>query len=370
MNKRGLSDVVTTVLIILLVVAAIAAIWSFLLPTLRNTGEQLQMATTLVSLSISANSILNNPITSELSFNLKRNTGQGDLKAISVVIEDKNSKTQTKRIDFSEKFNELQTKPIKINYNQTGLAELKKFSVYPIVTENNKEFMTNNHLEQEIPEFTLFNGLVAYWKFDEQNYTGQGNEIKDFTGNHDGQARHGLSIDSGKLGNAVYFNGTGSITVSSLDASGSNLTADYTFLSWIRPTVNNGAFIAKTHGIWNGNDKVFFVNGIGGLEFQSWGNGLNSSAKQISLNTWSFIGMTYQRLNYTTGIITFYINGTKDDRRGLIKSSEDPDTSVFTIGRIVGASNNFVGKADEIMFFNRTLTPEEVAQIYSFYPNN
>ncbi len=40
-NKKALSDVVTTVLIILLAIAAIAIVWSFVQPTLKGAGEKL-----------------------------------------------------------------------------------------------------------------------------------------------------------------------------------------------------------------------------------------------------------------------------------------------------------------------------------------
>ncbi|HLC31622.1 MAG TPA: hypothetical protein VJK51_03060 [Candidatus Nanoarchaeia archaeon] len=38
-QKKGLSDVVTTVLIILLVLAAVVIIWNFIRPTIENSGE-------------------------------------------------------------------------------------------------------------------------------------------------------------------------------------------------------------------------------------------------------------------------------------------------------------------------------------------
>ena len=39
-NKKGLSDIVTTVLIILLVAVAVAAVWAFVAPSLSGTGKQ------------------------------------------------------------------------------------------------------------------------------------------------------------------------------------------------------------------------------------------------------------------------------------------------------------------------------------------
>ena len=40
-QKRGLSDVVTVSLIILLAIAAVVIVWSFVKPTIENTGKQI-----------------------------------------------------------------------------------------------------------------------------------------------------------------------------------------------------------------------------------------------------------------------------------------------------------------------------------------
>ncbi len=48
-NKKGLSDIVTTALIILLVAVAVAAIWAFIAPALRGTGTQFTKTQVCVS---------------------------------------------------------------------------------------------------------------------------------------------------------------------------------------------------------------------------------------------------------------------------------------------------------------------------------
>ena len=48
-NKKGLSDIVTTVLIILLVAVAVAAVWAFVSPSLRGTGTQFTKTQTCIS---------------------------------------------------------------------------------------------------------------------------------------------------------------------------------------------------------------------------------------------------------------------------------------------------------------------------------
>jgi|SRR3989344_1640 len=53
MNKKGLSDVVTTVLIILLAIAAIVIVWNFVSPTLENAGEQIESQTACLDARVS-----------------------------------------------------------------------------------------------------------------------------------------------------------------------------------------------------------------------------------------------------------------------------------------------------------------------------
>lgn len=51
-GKRGLSDVVSTVLIILLVVAAVAAVWVFIQPTLKNAGDAVEKGTVCLTSTV------------------------------------------------------------------------------------------------------------------------------------------------------------------------------------------------------------------------------------------------------------------------------------------------------------------------------
>lgn len=51
-NKKGLSDIVTTALIILLVAVATAAIWAFVKPQLQGTGKQFTQTSVCISNSI------------------------------------------------------------------------------------------------------------------------------------------------------------------------------------------------------------------------------------------------------------------------------------------------------------------------------
>lgn len=85
MNKRGLSDVITTVLIILLVLAAVAIIWAFLQPAIKRsisqvTGECLTL--NLKPVSCTYNSATNVPFVK-----VTRDAGKATLKEVILLFE-------------------------------------------------------------------------------------------------------------------------------------------------------------------------------------------------------------------------------------------------------------------------------------------
>jgi len=82
MNKRGLSQVVTTVIIILLVLAAIAIIWSFVRPVIESSSQQISADCSTIDLEVASCT------TDGTSYVIKRNVGQGDLIGYKVISKD------------------------------------------------------------------------------------------------------------------------------------------------------------------------------------------------------------------------------------------------------------------------------------------
>jgi Tfp pilus assembly protein FimT len=79
-NRKGLSDVVTTVLIILLVLAAVALIWGFLMPFFRGSGNQITSATSCLNLQMEVASCKNVSSGTNENYNITyRWTGGSDL---------------------------------------------------------------------------------------------------------------------------------------------------------------------------------------------------------------------------------------------------------------------------------------------------
>lgn len=81
MNKRGLSQVVTTVLIILVVLAAILIIWAAVRPTVETAGEQISADCITIELeAVSCSSDGN-----DTTVGIKRSAGSGELTDVKLV---------------------------------------------------------------------------------------------------------------------------------------------------------------------------------------------------------------------------------------------------------------------------------------------
>lgn len=90
-KKRGLSDVVTTVLIILLVLVAIGIIWAAVRPTLEDSGSRISGDCLTIQLeSVSCTQDLSGDYTATV----RRDVGSGNLQAIKLIFGNSTGSTQ------------------------------------------------------------------------------------------------------------------------------------------------------------------------------------------------------------------------------------------------------------------------------------
>ncbi|MEK6910663.1 MAG: hypothetical protein AABW82_02715 [Nanoarchaeota archaeon] len=93
MNKKALSDVITNVLIILLVIVAVGIIAAFIMPLLRNTGTQVTEGTSCLSVNVEVASCTYNttgtaaaPYTNTTVI-LKRGAGAYGVDSVKYIVE-------------------------------------------------------------------------------------------------------------------------------------------------------------------------------------------------------------------------------------------------------------------------------------------
>jgi len=89
MNKRGLSQVVTTVILILVILAAIVILWAAIRPTIQKASEQVTADCITIDLEVvscSAGGTAGVPV-GQTGITVKRSSGGGDLTAIRFVFD-------------------------------------------------------------------------------------------------------------------------------------------------------------------------------------------------------------------------------------------------------------------------------------------
>ncbi|MBX4196097.1 hypothetical protein KW805_00730 [Candidatus Pacearchaeota archaeon] len=138
--KRGLSDVVTTVLMILLVLAAIVIVWKFVRPTLVNAGQNIETSSLSTSLSVVPESVAVNYTSTSLGFVVKRNNGAGDVSGLIVTLEDGNGNAASFNYPNAP-LAEFQRRAIYINWStaSTKLGNITKITVRPLVSGSAKQ---------------------------------------------------------------------------------------------------------------------------------------------------------------------------------------------------------------------------------------
>ncbi len=100
--KRGLSDVVTVSLIILLAIAAVVIVWTFVRPTLEGTGKQISSGNCLavdlrpISCSLSQQNVI-----------LENGPGQINVDGIKIILYDANSNSVVRDTGCTSTTNQL-----------------------------------------------------------------------------------------------------------------------------------------------------------------------------------------------------------------------------------------------------------------------
>ncbi len=213
-------------------------------------------------------------------------------------------------------------------------------------------------------------GLVGYWKFDEGTNTGA---ILDSSGHNNTGLRSGTgSVWSGTVlpsltygdAFAMRFNGY-SDHVSVPDSSSLDLTGSASFSTWVKwgsaIGTDDDSFIDKTQSGDSPNYRLYLVNSGGEAgKFGFW-NGTTSinSTSTVSRGAWRLLTLVID-----SGTASFYIDGALDKtasiglgsvNNGPLLIGTDPQTVL----------RHFNGYLDDVRIYNRPLSADEVASLYS-----
>ena len=203
LGKRGLSGVVTTVLIILIVLSAIVIIWSFLRPVINKSAGQVNTDSLSAGLSIVKDSLVLDANGCEISFLVKRGGGKEMIIGYYVVLEKENGDSLTFR--ENKTMSEFESDIFSRDFGSECLGKINSISIVPILLdENGNEIISKN----------VFSWVLGREKSDKLYNDGNSNEI-----------RYPLTDNSGARNLPIYYTPAQAIDVFIIVHPGSSVEA-------------------------------------------------------------------------------------------------------------------------------------------------
>ena len=201
-------------------------------------------------------------------------------------------------------------------------------------------------------------GLIGYWKFDE----GTGTVTKDFSGKGNNGNIYGAEWVSGKIGQALSFDGAGDYVDCGNDAS-LNTGDVFTFSLWVYPReetrvnpriVNKHDEHKNNYQIWSKGDSASSF----GAKFVRNGTACENQADIVfEWDKWYHLVVVFEN-----SAIRFYVNGSLVPNKEGMSAGAQINANLF-LGQS-GDYSYFNGLLDEVRIYNRALNPTEIRELY------
>ena len=367
-DKRGISAIVATVLIILITVAAITIVWAAIIPMIR-TNLDFSSLQGRVSILSSGGYTAYDADRNVAIVQVKREVDEGVMDRIKIVFSvDGNSYSGSVVAPESGG-----TKVYNFNIGDIGVPD--SVSVAPIFAVGNKEREGDITSTVDIPSSSIsevkgakyevgrdyfeeipMSGLVSWWQFN-------GN-AEDSVGGNDGIITSADFIDDSERGKVVDFDGNNGWGKATLIKSNSITMSVWLNLEgWKELDANR-----VPHHIYPNGDG--FVIATDTDKWRAWIR-ISDVRKNIysdfhnTLNEWHHIVLSYDE---NSGDQNFYVDGEQVNSKNLGAGSVIDWGSSSELRFSLNGYNTF-GKMDDVMIYNRALSEEEIAAIYDFQKN-
>ena len=255
--------------------------------------------------------------------------------------------SNTLRVYANDTIGNLNTSSV-IQFNLTFTPKINNIN-----TSNTTNFYSRNDLQD---------GLVSWWKFDENNTNLVDSSIYSNNATLQGSA----VVSSGKVGTGVFLNAV----TSNVQAPDSNIynfnTTGLTVSYWLKAPNGGGTRDSVSKYSTTGNNREWLtrLNTGGQYVFQVNSNGTSSPSGGVTSTTarldddlWHFVVGTY---NLT--LVSIYIdgvaNGTVAFTGGVFQG-----TATINMGAAVSVGR-FNGTIDEVRIYNKSLSAAEIQNLY------
>ncbi len=368
-SRRGMSAVVTTLLIILLALVAVGIVWVVVKNLISKGIDEVSLASVTLDMEIKKALVEEDA----LNIVVKRNSGEGDLVGINFVFSDGDNSEVIRR-DTSLK--ELGTQTFTFDLTLLDVGTITSISIVPIFkTSSGKEATTSSPIDEIVSDkgnlgsggFNPPEGLISWWRF-------EGDAQDEIGGNH-GTINGDVQFVEGKYGQGASFAGVIGAYIETGVTAEEFPTDSFTIMAWANSVSNSqhmtiagvaGAnpnplalfYLQRDHPS-HGNDWYFIVANEYGTEHgDSFGTSVNDGQ-------WYHIAGVYDDSSQE---IELFVDGIGTGSPTTLLEARDTADSNMLIGASYYSdfiTDYYQGIIDEVMLFNRALTDEEIERIYN-----
>jgi uncharacterized protein YaiE (UPF0345 family) len=230
---------------------------------------------------------------------------------------------------------------------------------------------------QNIPNYLPTNGLVGWYPFNgnanDESLLGTSGTITNAT----------LSEDRfNNQNNAYYFNGVNAIIDLGVNTSINSINSELTFSYWVKPDGNSPSAsmtVLASYAGQSGSGAYWrFISRIDrstlnaklDLMINTVWNSINSNQNIIIANQWNHVAHTRSG-NLGKTYINGILSNTSNISSQIINTPSTPGATTKIGFNWPSFGNNewFKGNIDDIGFWNRELTSQEITEIYSANSN-
>ncbi len=215
------------------------------------------------------------------------------------------------------------------------------------------------------PNDVFTNGLVGYWKLDDDliDSSGNGSTLTNVAS---------TTYTQGKFGNAANFESDSSQYMYVADNVPLSMTKEITMSAWIKPESVTGGTDFTIMAKWDGSNRSYsFIQNADRLQVTVFDGGTTSriTPAVLSVGTWYHVAA----VSAPNRPAEIYVNGvlitTSDNGNGLNPTGITDSTARFHIGAYAsqaGLTAPYDGIIDNVRVYNRAFSSKEVDQLYNW----
>lgn len=142
-NKRGLSTIITTLIVILLTLVAVGIVWVVIKNMITSGTEEIELGKFSVDMEIKNVQVS----ASDIALDVRRNIGKGDISAIKFVFSDSSS---SKVIERATSIGELGQERFIFNFTEINNTIIKEIAIVPVFKTSSGKTSLGNQLDSYI----------------------------------------------------------------------------------------------------------------------------------------------------------------------------------------------------------------------------